>query len=127
MSERPLPRGETVPPEGESDEPQLDEEAEAEEHDELDEQARREGEEEDDLVGAHRLYIRAVLEHFGADAPVWPCPTCESRGYTLAALQSDPSVHRCPACLGLGETATGSLVEGPDEEAVSDLPRRGLR
>lgn len=87
-------------PEGESSNPTVEEIAEEEDA------------EADELASAHRAYLGAVFEHFGPEAPVHPCPTCQTRGYVEVAMQPDPEVERCDACGGLGLTATGSLVDG---------------
>lgn len=104
---------------GNGDGLELDDELEHEHDDEhgddehdLEAIAEHESQAERALQEAHGTYLRAVQDHFGADAPVWPCPTCSSRGYVTMQLQADPDVHRCDVCQGVGVTATGSLVDG---------------
>lgn len=121
------PLGEAVPPIGEPDEAHDDEieaeiaDADADTIEEL-EQAQ-----EAELRRAHRAYMEAVQFHFGDDAPVAPCPTCEARGYILVQLRADPATERCEDCDGFGVVITGSRVPGNAEQMCHGCQGRGYR
>lgn len=122
----PEPGVEPVEPEHDDDE----EEAAHEEEADPDSAASIEAHERAELEAlqsAHRAYMQAVEFHFGADAPIGMCPTCEARGWVPLALAPDPEVVVCPVCNGVGITATGSKVDGNDTRPCPACRGAGYR
>lgn len=107
-----LEPGEPLAPGEEEAEEEAERERELAEPDETADIAEHEAAAERELKAAHATYLRAVHDHFGPEAKVYPCPTCATNGYVVADLHADAEVERCEGCGGLGITVTGSLVEG---------------